>query len=614
MVSTRDKQAKRTKQKRSKRSGRQADEPRSPSESDRPVAARGDAAREAGSRRAKQSAQPQVVKSRVASARIRALADASGSLDVRRRLRTLARQVARGAGNVQRMTLTENAVAACLDEASVGAASEQWLLCEAATWAVAWMARTRRAGGSAGGLLERLVRAARGAATVLDSRDTRPARFVIALARLFGDIEACRCLEPSAAGALAEELRRLVSKAGAVRLGGSATVVERVVRWTACRDVALATGDLPWDDEVEDLWAASASFAVRLLGGQGRLLSGAGRLPACLTAPLVEAVAAGGKHAVKKTVRRTARVLADAGRGDAAGLLDRDFHDPESAVAVIRSGWGRKAIRILLEYRDAVPRLEIAVDDRLLVEGAWDWEVSLAGRPLEVEGGWVVSCWESDSKATFLELTAPLAGGLQFERQVVMLPADRIVLLSDAVTIRPQPGAAGHGASANGSAHAEPIDYAGGIRLAASLETEPAAETRELIVYDTAKRFMALPLALPEWRVAGQGSLSAEADGRIVLTQRGYRRLSAPLWLDLDPARVGGPLTWRQLTVADTRQNLPPHQAVGFRVQAGLEQWLVYRALDVARNRTLFGCNVSCEFLFGRIKKSGEVARTLEIQ
>jgi len=353
---------------------------------------------------------------------------------------------------------------------------------------------------------------------------------------------------------------------------------------------------------------------VRLLGGQGRLLSGAGRLPACLTAPLVEAVAAGGKHALKKTVRRTARLLADAGRGDAAGLLDRDFHDPESAVAVIRSGWGRKAIRILLEYRDAVPRLEIAVDDRLLVEGAWDWEVSLAGRPLEVEGGWAVSCWESDRKATFLELTAPLAGGLQFERQVVMLPADRIVLLSDAVTIRPQPGAAGHGASANGSAHAEPIDYAGGIRLAASLETEPAAETRELIVYDTAKRFMALPLALPEWRVAGQGSLSAEADGRIVLTQRGYRRLSAPLWLDLDPARVGGPLTWRQLTVADTRQNLPPHQAVGFRVQAGLEQWLVYRALDVARNRTLLGCNVSCEFLFGRIKKSGEVARTLEIQ
>jgi hypothetical protein len=220
-----------------------------------------------------------------------------------------------------------------------------------------------------------------------------------------------------------------------------------------------------------------------------------------------------------------------------------------------------------------------------------------------------VSCWETDRKATFLELTAPLGGGLQFERQVVVLPADRVVLLADAVTIRSQP--TGH---LNGAAAADPLDYEGSIALAASLETEHAAETREVIVFDTAKRCMALPLALPEWRVAGSGGLAPHADGRLVLTQRGHRRLSAPLWLDLDPARVGGPLTWRQLTVADTRQNLPPHQAVGFRVQAGLEQWLVYRALDVARNRTLLGCNVSCEFLLGRLKRSGEVARTLEIQ
>jgi hypothetical protein len=472
------------------------------------------------------------------------------------------------------------------------------------------MARTRRAGGSAGGLLERLVRAARGAVTSLDARDTRPARFVLALARLFGDVEACRCLESSATTAVAEEILRLVSATGAVRLAGSAAVVERAVRWTSCRDVGLATGSLPWDDEVETRWAASAAFAVRLVGGQGRLLSGAGRLPACQTAPLIDALTAKGKHAVTKAARRTANVMANAGRGDAAGLLDRDFHDPTSAVAVIRTGWGRKSIRVLLEYRDAVPRLEIAVDDRLLVEGAWDWSVSLGGRPLEAEGGWSVSCWETDRKATFLELTAPLGGDLQFERQVVVLPADRIVLLADAVTIRSQPG----GASANGAAHAGPLEYSAGVRLAASLETEPAAETREVLVYDTTKRFMALPLALPEWRVAGQGSLTAEADGRLVLAQRGHRRLSAPLWLDLDPARVGGLLTWRQLTVADTRQNLPPHQAVGYRVQAGLEQWLVYRALDVARNRTLLGCNVSGEFLLGRIKKSGEVARTLEIQ
>jgi hypothetical protein len=86
------------------------------------------------------------------------------------------------------------------------------------------------------------------------------------------------------------------------------------------------------------------------------------------------------------------------------------------------------------------------------------------------------------------------------------------------------------------------------------------------------------------------------------------------VWFDLDPDRSDLPLTWRPLSVADQRQNLKAHEAVGFRVQVGLEQWLLYRALDTPRNRTLLGCNVACEFLVGRLRRSGEVSRTLEIE
>ena len=172
------------------------------------------------------------------------------------------------------------------------------------------------------------------------------------------------------------------------------------------------------------------------------------------------------------------------------------------------------------------------------------------------------------------------------------------MLLADAVTTAATPAA---------------LRYRGSLPVAASLDVEPAAETREVVLADTRPRLLAMPLALPEWRTGGGGDFRAEAGG-LVLEQEGAHRLYAPLWLDCDPRRMGRPLTWRQLTVADTRIILPRHQAAGFRVQTGLEQWLVYRALDVARNRTLLGCNVSCEFLLGRVRKSGEVARTLEIQ
>lgn len=562
---------------------------------------------------------PPKVGAQAAAARIRAAAERSDVLDTRQRLRRLARQVARGGHDVQRMTMIETAIAACLDDATAAPPRERWLVCDAATWALAWMARTRRAGGSAGGLLERLVREARSGETACTGRDTQSAQFVLALARLFADIEACRCLEAAVMAAVEEEITRLVSAGGTVGLTGSAAMLERVTRWTGVRGVARDTGGQPWSEHTETLWAGAATAALRLLGNGGRIIAGSGLLPACFSTGLLAAVddSARDEATVPKPVRRTARHLAQGGgRPDAKRLMPRDHHDPAGRVAVIRSGWGRRDLRLLVDYRESVPRLEIAVGDRMLVEGPWGWAATRAGRPLDAEGPWAASCWESDGKASFLEIIAPLAGGMQLERQVVVLPDDRIVMLADALVPRgdaPRSAANGSGDAADGAADADALGYRGTLAVTAGLETEPAAETREILGFDTAMRFMALPLALPEWRTTARGSFTATG-GTITLEQTGGRRLYAPVWLDLDPRRAGGPLTWRQLTVADTRLILPAHQAAGFRVQAGLEQWIVYRALDVARNRTLLGCNVSAEFLVGRIRRSGEVARRLEIQ
>jgi hypothetical protein len=573
------------------------------------------------------AAEPQVEATRApakvgagpASRRIRGLADLSESLDVRRRLRRLARQIERGTHDVQHMTFIEGAISDCLDDAAASASDrERWLSCEAATWGLAWMARTKRAGGSAGGLLERLVKSARTAQPALTAGDTLSARFALTLARLFCDIEACRRLDGDATRALADEIHRLVSAEGTVGLRGSASVIERVVRWCLARDVALATGSLPWDATTEESFTKAVATAVRLLGGQGRLLVGAGRLPAAFSDPVLAAAA----ECDRKRLRRTAEAVQSPGTAGGRGKdeakqqkrLSRDLHDAAAAVAIIRSGWERNAIRVLLEYRDAVPHLEIAVGDRLLVDGPWQWRASKGGRPLDVEGPWTLSCWESDKKATYLEIIAPLAGGLQIDRQIVLLPRDRVVLLADAITQRPSDASADtlpeplRSHAAGGGLRVESV-----VPLAATLESEQADESREILVYDTKPRLLALPLALPEWKAAGRGGFAATADGLAIDHQAAGSRCYSPLWLDFETRRQGRPLTWRQLTVADTRQNLPSHQAAGFRIQEGLEQWLVYRTLDEPRNRTVLGCNISCGFLVGRIGRTGVVERAIEI-
>jgi hypothetical protein len=256
---------------------------------------------------------------------------------------------------------------------------------------------------------------------------------------------------------------------------------------------------------------------------------------------------------------------------------------------------------VLLEYRDTVPRLEIAVGDRLLVDGPWPWRIDCDGEPLDAEGPWAFSGMESDRKSTFFEITAPLTGGLRLERTVVILPADRIVVLADAITRTQE------------AAGAPALRLASQVPLAPGLEADQPGETREVLVYDTGMRCMALPLGLGEWKAAGGGEFAASSAG-LALEQHGAGRLHSALWLDCDPRRLGRPVTWRQLTVADTRINLPRSMAAGYRVQVGHEQWLLYRALDEPRNRTLLGCNVSCEFLLGRMGRSGAVRRLVEIQ
>ena len=116
------------------------------------------------------------------------------------------------------------------------------------------------------------------------SERRRALPFVVALARLFCDIEACRCLEPEATGALAEEIGRLVSEDGAVALAGEP------VGLVGQREVALGP-------DQRDLVGHARADAGRQVDERG-----------------VDGV--GGHHAV-------GRVLA-AGDGDQAGLRPGD--------------------------------------------------------------------------------------------------------------------------------------------------------------------------------------------------------------------------------------------------------------------------------------------------
>ena len=142
-----------------------------------------------------------------------------------------------------------------------------------------------------------------------------------------------------------------------------------------------------------------------------------------------------------------------------------------------------------------------------------------------------------------------------------------------------------------------------------------AEETREghLAIDHSVARV--LPLALPEWRLEPDpGELSGAGENLCWETRGRGRCLFHPLLFDLNPRRGEKPLTWRRLTVAERREIQPPDVAVGYRIQIGKPQWVIYRALAHAGNRTVLGQNYSQEFVMARFKKDGTSGPLIEIE
>ena len=517
-------------------------------------------------------------------------------------LEDLAKAVAAGRLGGKGTDAVVAALARCLDRAALGPDTPgRWALDEGTAWSLAWLWRSKRQG--VAGFVAQLAAEGAAADAALRGGDLAPAPLLLTLLGLFTHLPGGTALEDIGA-VLAADLAALTAVDGAPKAGPALPFVASVLAWTRARAAAEVSGcGVPWDESTEARWKGSCVAALRLLGDRGRV-PGRGGPEALDPSPLLTIFAAADSPALCRTA---AAVQGHRPAAPTGKTIPRDSVFEGGTVAILRTDWGRGAVRLLLDFSAPRHHLEIVVGDRLVVTGEWGWSVDADGVPLLPTGPWTVCCFESDAKASFLEIVAPLPGGLQAERQIVLLPRDRVLVLTDSITDA--------GACLPAAGRPDRIAYRSHLPLAEATASRDA-QTRELrLRVGQRQAWRVLPLALPEWRAAtAAGALDEDGDVLRLWGNGEGGRYSFPVWFDLDPDRADLPLTWRPLSVADQRQNLKRHEAVGFRVQVGPEQWLLYRALDTPRNRTLLGCNVACEFLIGRLRRSGEVSRTLEIE
>jgi hypothetical protein len=274
-------------------------------------------------------------------------------------------------------------------------------------------------------------------------------------------------------------------------------------------------------------------------------------------------------------------------------------HSEWAELAILRTDWSRRAAQLTIAYAEQAVRMQLTLGAESLIVGQWGLDVRADGNLATPTGGWREVCWVSDDDGDYLELEIELSQSLRVQRQFLLAREDRFLFLADAIL----------------GEQSRELSYCGHLQMAGQIAASAAAETREMLLAGRKARALMLPLALPEWKSDSRGGALGVNGGALQLRQSCIgQRLYAPLWIDLSRRRADKPFTWRQLTVAEQRQILPRDEAAGYRIQFGRRQWLIYRSLTAAANRTVLGKNLSTDFLAARFGRDGETETIVEIE
>ncbi|MGC6442596.1 MAG: hypothetical protein ACON4H_08020 [Rubripirellula sp.] len=295
-------------------------------------------------------------------------------------------------------------------------------------------------------------------------------------------------------------------------------------------------------------------------------------------------------------IAAVARAPKGAGLSWEVSLPDSMLHHPTAKLCSMMAGWNVRRGKLHIDYHDQNVVLQMFSGKRVMLSGSVGVELCVGGVDCQPIGPWEEVCEYSDDDVHYLEIEQDWSGGVVLQRQFVLLRDDRCVLFSDAVI--PKEAAPDE----DGCGGLGEIQYRCRIPVAGGTEVAFDDEVREVIFSTGSRKVMCLPLGAPEWRVGPtQVDVTVSADQHLVVTASGKERLYTPLWFDFSQRRFARKRTWRQLTVADQLKILDRSEAVGYRIQMGSEQWMIYRSLFGGQNtRTVLGKHLIADFYCAR--------------
>lgn len=444
----------------------------------------------------------------------------------------------------------------------------------------------------------------------------------LALAWQFPEVERCERLAPRAADLLSANVVNLLDGQGMIRGSDRQRIGEITACWTRCLAMLMEIPGVTASRAARTEFDWLLQCVLRLVRSDGQLAfskhsvenKSERKAQRRIATQLKQVVEAGLRMASHDPDVALSKLLVAGKKVPKKRLLDEpSFHSEWSGIAILRSDWRPKSANLTVDFSKQAMTVELQSRSKLLFSTEWCSEILVDGIRLEAEPNeeWDSVCWFSDEMTDYLELEMELKDGWRIQRQFLLGRSDEFLLACDNI-IRSE----GSSLSCQNSTGEESrLEYRLNLPLPLAVNAIGNADSREGVLRTKKKSAVVIPVSLPEWRSESRFGEFHLRDNEVELCQRGQGSgLNACLFFDLNAERFGAPLTWRQLTVADTRRIVSRDEAVGYRIQIGASQWLAYRSLVGPGNRTLLGHNFSSDFLFARLSMDGHADPLVEVE
>ncbi len=274
------------------------------------------------------------------------------------------------------------------------------------------------------------------------------------------------------------------------------------------------------------------------------------------------------------------------------------IHSEAAHIALLGLGAPNVFPKLVVDYSSPTLRVEVTRGKAIVLSGQWPLALWRAGVPIESKWHWRELFTYSDADVDVLELEVKLPDGCSLQRQFVMARRDEFLYVADTVFAEEE----------------APLELIGTVPLGPGSWLQPEEETRDACIRGPRRFARVLPLAAPEWRKEPSSMEFDDSIGFSVRQSAMGQILYCPLFIDLRKRRMRSPLTWRRLTVAQSRRRTPDQEAVAYRIQVGSEQWMVYRSFTRTGNRSALGVNVASEFYLGRFLSDGTPETIIEVE